>query len=267
MAHCRHWSKHGTCYYGDSCVYIHDQEHQGKRAAVLGRDLDVEVALQHTGASHSRSGRAGTLRRWIIDTFGRETLRKGVLDIAGGKGELAFELVALNRVPCVSVDPRPLDTDRYEAKLLRGLYHRTKPLLHYIDVGIPQHVGAIPKVDRVQVYWSPRVWTEPSVVPSGVDEAPWNRLQEAIVNLGLVIGLHPDQATESIIDFALSRSLSFAVVPCCTFWKHAQHRTIHGKQVRTYAQYIAYLSSKHPDIAVQCLDMEGRNLVLYRRTP
>ena len=33
----------------------------------------------------------------------------------------------------------------------------------------------------------------------------------------LLVGLHPDQATEAIVDAALARNLPFAVVPCCVF--------------------------------------------------
>ena len=36
----------------------------------------------------------------------------GVLDVAGGKGELAFELVNLNAIPATVVEPRPLQLAR-----------------------------------------------------------------------------------------------------------------------------------------------------------
>jgi hypothetical protein len=32
-----------------------------------------------------------------------------------------------------------------------------------------------------------------------------------------VVGLHPDQATDSILHFALEKCKSFAIVPCCVF--------------------------------------------------
>lgn len=37
----------------------------------------------------------------------------------------------------------------------------------------------------------------------------------------LVLGLHPDQATDSIVDFAMQYGKPFAVVPCCVFPRYA----------------------------------------------
>ena len=31
----------------------------------------------------------------------------GILDVAGGQSELAFQLVNLNDIPCTVIDPRP----------------------------------------------------------------------------------------------------------------------------------------------------------------
>lgn len=42
----------------------------------------------------------------------------GVLDVAGGKGELAFELLNLNDIPATVLEPRPLDLSR-QAKWLQ----------------------------------------------------------------------------------------------------------------------------------------------------
>ena len=50
-----------------------------------------------------------TTRRFLLDTFGRDVMCSGtgVLDVAGGKGDIAFELVNLNRIPATLVEPRP----------------------------------------------------------------------------------------------------------------------------------------------------------------
>lgn len=58
--------------------------------------------------------------RFLIDTFGRDMLSKGsgVLDIAGGKGELSFELVNLNGIQATVVEPRPLQLWRQHKWML-----------------------------------------------------------------------------------------------------------------------------------------------------
>ena len=47
----------------------------------------------------------------------------------------------------------------------------------------------------------------------------WTRgvLAEQLQTCSLVLGLHPDQATDSIVDFAMHFGKPFAVVPCCVF--------------------------------------------------
>lgn len=42
--------------------------------------------------------------------------RSGVLDVGGGHGEVAFQLVNLNRVVATVVDPRPLRLRRFARK-------------------------------------------------------------------------------------------------------------------------------------------------------
>jgi hypothetical protein len=49
-----------------------------------------------------------------------------VLDVAGGKGALAFELVNLNGLPATVLDPRPLALRRH-ALLLQARARRRAP--------------------------------------------------------------------------------------------------------------------------------------------
>ncbi|BDA45808.1 hypothetical protein COCOBI_07-5950 [Coccomyxa sp. Obi] len=83
--------------------------------------------------------RAGVFRRFLLDTYGRELLSSGsgVLDVAGGKGELAFELVNLNNIPATVVEPRALKLAKQELWLKAGFYHRNSIFQRYIDVPLP----------------------------------------------------------------------------------------------------------------------------------
>ena len=38
--------------------------------------------------------------------------------------------------------------------------------------------------------------------------------------------MHPDQATESIVDMALKYEKPFAIVPCCVFAQENPHRRL-----------------------------------------
>ena len=53
------------------------------------------------------AGRQGVFRRWLVHTFGLPQLRRGggVLDVAGGQGKLAWELLNINGVRIRSSTP------------------------------------------------------------------------------------------------------------------------------------------------------------------
>ena len=70
-------------------------------------------------------------QRWLLDTFGVQRLRagSGVLDVAGGKGELAWELVNLNLIPAVVLEPRLLELQSVERKWRNGIFWRN-PIFH-----------------------------------------------------------------------------------------------------------------------------------------
>ena len=57
-------------------------------------------------ALEAKERRAAVFAHWLIETYGRDHLRqgRGVLDIAGGRGELSSALAA-SGIPCTVVDP------------------------------------------------------------------------------------------------------------------------------------------------------------------
>ena len=82
--------------------------------------------------------KTSTFRQFLIDLFGRERLRcgAGVLDVAGGKGELSFQLTRLNYIPCTLVDPRPRyikDLWVMQKRLCLGGFHNNLQYLKYVD--------------------------------------------------------------------------------------------------------------------------------------
>lgn len=62
----------------------------------------------------------------------------------------------------------------------------------------------------------------------------------------LILGFHPDEATEACIDLALQLKVPFAVCPCCVFPKVFPERQLYGHKVKTYPDFLVYLQHKHP---------------------
>ena len=91
---------------------------------------------------------AKAFRQWLVRTVGLVRLCQGcgVIDVAGGKGQLSFELLNLKAVPTTVVDPRPLNVAKYCTAFLMGHYGR-------------QPAGAVPGVPRhIQRFWEPALW-------------------------------------------------------------------------------------------------------------
>ena len=95
MSACRHYAKSGKCLFGDACRFEH-----APRPPVAplpweagAGGLAVSAAGARRGGrkprkKRSKNGPTAGFRRFLVDTFGMETLRSGagVLDVAGGAG-------------------------------------------------------------------------------------------------------------------------------------------------------------------------------------
>jgi len=92
--------------------------------------------------------------------------------------------------------------------------------------------------------------------------------RERFSSCSLVVGMHPDQATDAIVDSAIEYGRPWAVVPCCVFTYDFPHRrTPSGDPVQSYEQLIEYLVAKHPDAKTAYLPFVGRNQVVYHTGP
>jgi len=120
----------------------------------------------------------------------------------------------------------------------------------------------------------------------------------------LLLGLHPDQCTEDILDVALKYNLPFAIVPCCVFpdlfpsrkmlpRKKGSENTNDTKEsthnesnvdaesnypnciqsegnhdanlvVRSYEDFLQYLMDKDDGLQMATLPFEGKNTVIYK---
>ena len=149
-----------------SCKFGHTADLARRAEAV--RDKEERRLLQHEGGSGQGQEVAGGSQRakvfadWVVSVWGLARLERGlVLDIAGGRGDLAFEL-ARRGLDCATVDPRPPKLKRWQAK-----FRKKHP-----EVKVPEHY---------QDYFSEDFLSSRAIPSSSVS---------------LVVGLHPDEATE-----------------------------------------------------------------------
>jgi ubiquinone/menaquinone biosynthesis C-methylase UbiE len=77
--------------------------------------------MVHSGGAAAKRQRAKLFAQWLVDTYGTERLNQGsgVLDVAGGRGALSFELCVKHGVKVTLVEPRPFKLNRLQHKTLK----------------------------------------------------------------------------------------------------------------------------------------------------
>jgi len=168
---------------------------------------------------------------WLVNTFGKDMLNRGsVLDVAGGNGKLSNALLKMGIHSCTIIDPQPLCRERTED----GLTIIPKPLMG-----------------------DGRDLTDPG--------SPYS---EKIRQCSIIVGLHPDEATEAAMDLAMRLGKPFAISPCCVMTRLFPNRKGRmGEPVRTVHQLCRYLMDKQAGMKVDYLPFMGRNKVLYWKGP
>jgi hypothetical protein len=236
---CLAYIRTGVCPR-QQCKFSHPEE----RALARLREEQKEVDRQRRGeteeqkrerqlGTEDKGQRAKVFCDWIIDTWGEAALNTGlILDIAGGRGDLAFELATRRGLHCAVVDPRPAKLKKWQVK-----YQKKNP-----QANIAKYY---------QDYFNSSFLSSHSIPPSSVQ---------------LVVGLHPDEATEPLVAEALSLGLDFCVIPCCVFSSSFPDRRLKdGSSPSSYEQFCEYLKEKDDGIQEVDLQFGGKNKVLFRK--
>jgi hypothetical protein len=94
-----------------------------------------------------------------------------------------------------------------------------------------------------------------------------DHVSSKIENCSIIVGMHPDQATEPIVDMALRLNKCFAILPCCVMPSlFTMRRQPCGDPVRSYNSFCLYLLNKADgeQFQVAYLPFIGRNKVIYQ---
>lgn len=195
--------------------------------------------------------------KWLLTTFGEGSLDR-VLDVAGGKGELAARLSMCHGSHVTLVDPRAADIpDVYLRTVLPRLPNKWQHRLAKRVEENPQFVAETiaSRFTQLVMYF-----TDETVVN--------DPLKGKIEQCTLLIGLHADSATECIVDTAIAANKPFVVVPCCVFPNFFTERLVLGedgmkRKVRNYDQFCDYLLQKDNRFQKSELSFQGRNIAIW----
>ena len=188
------------------------------------------------GNNQAKALRAKIFASFLLEMYGPEYLASGngVLDVAGGKGAVSIQLSLNGFVPCTIVDP-----------LIRKHGEKLTPR----------------EAKRIRKMGSPH----PSLLSREFNRTTFmDDYSDLLSDVSVLVGLHPDQPTEDIMDAALQLKKPLAIVPCCVFPCMFPRRTLPcGSPVQSYDQFIRYLLMKDPRLRRCELPFEGRNVVIY----
>jgi hypothetical protein len=224
-----------------------------------------EVPPPPHGDKKAKALRARVFAAWLIETFSREVLLvdqngpgygsesgSGVLDIAGGKGQLSIELsVQVGGIFCTVIDPLVRKRGMSSSSSIGngrgrvvGLSSRDKKRLDKVGAAQPLHVAR----------------------PFGDGLLKIPEYDTLLKQASCLVGLHPDECTEAILDKALLYGKPVAIVPCCVFPQMFPDRYLANRPdvpVTTYEEFLQYLLEKDDRLQRATLPFEGRNQVIY----
>lgn len=260
--YCKFWINQRECLRLPDCPYLHPSEeeyHQARKQWIDERLAARKIATHNPEDPHtskkSHAQRAMVFAQWIQQTYGN-ILQKddgrggGVLDIAGGKGEVSMFLSHGYNIQCTVVEPEMRKRPRHWVGRIRRLTNR---MVRNED---PSSTTPVPDEWPYE--------REPTYMTTYLDDAFLRQHTDIVDSSALLIGLHADQATEPIVDTALKLGKAFAVIPCCIFSNEFPDRRLaNGQPVATTEDFIQYLCEKDTRIQRTYLGFEGKNVVVY----
>ncbi|KAI8332118.1 hypothetical protein BC941DRAFT_381974 [Chlamydoabsidia padenii] len=262
---CKYWLNQRQCHRLETCPFQHPTgpEFEIAREAWVQERLEIRKIITMDPKDPHTDKKPHALRALIfaqwIHSFLMPRIQHsgGVLDVAGGKGDVSMFLCHAFGISSTVVEPHPRKQPNYWLTRLRRLMEK--------------HIYGNDNDDERRTQPWPFPDLHPTFMPTLLDDAFVQQYHDTLLpGIHLMIGLHADQATEPIVDTALRLGKPFAVVPCCVFGRENLHRRLAttGGPVETTQDLIQYLCEKDTGgyggkINTAYLDFEGKNQVVY----
>ena len=210
--------------------------------------------------------RASAFAALLVREFGRDRLRAGagVVDVAGGSGELAFELAARWGSPCPIIDPRG-EGVRVTARHRRLLASRAANAA----LVPPAWIASSPLASQLSAQWSTFHPARTSHVKRPFDASAMDdpKLAALLLECSAIVGLHPDQATGAVVDAGLTLNKPWATVPCCVFPGSFPERKAPttGRTARTTEELVEHLAARMANGRArrEVLHFDGANVAVW----
>jgi hypothetical protein len=225
----------------------------------------------------------------------------GVLDVAGGSGHVSMAL-SLRGITSTIVDPRPhvgmlprrdrkffakrqqqQQQQQQRVLVVQGKAEEDQPLSPVDSMPVTDRPNSDDDNDRNNNNGSSHI-QRPYTTNAPVEfqtfrawfgpPTEWHRhgecqqvctVEHALVrNCSAIVALHPDEATDAIVDMAVQLRIPFCIVPCCVFARWYPHRRLRNRNpVHTYQDLLDYLQEKDDSIQRSILPFEGANTILW----
>lgn len=249
-----------------------------QRKAAAQQSNEVEAAKRSTSTRHGARNqrRHQKFTKWLLDTF---DLKKDsfVLDVAGGKGELAARLAYCHHVNVCIIDPREANVSKcFEDVVLRGLPKKWQQIFQQNLTDNKEFLAEEmdKRVHQIVSCLHDGILSSKPYTSAGNGSTVDKRdvlsyeMFKAAQDCSLIIGMHADNATEAIVDVAMALKKPFVVVPCCVFPNLFCNRVLSdGTKVRSHEQFCRYLAEKDDRFSVETLPFDGRNVAIWWRPP
>ncbi|KAI7902978.1 uncharacterized protein BX663DRAFT_569009 [Cokeromyces recurvatus] len=272
---CKYWINKNKCLRGDDCLFQHptgEAFESARKAWLQEKEIHRKITNYDPNDPHQSKQphglRAIIFADWIQKTFKQQLSSKtaSVLDVAGGKGEIAMILSRGFGIPTTVVDPNPRKRPQYwYTRLRRLMYLRFEKNTTSCDNDNMDWKND--KEAQNKLHSWPYELT-PEYLHTYLNDEFIKEHEKLLQTTGVIVGLHSDQATIPIVDLALKLNKAFAVVPCCVFSHDNRTRRLKtGELVTTTEQQIQYICEKETqgrgEIKTAYLDFEGKNKVVY----
>ncbi|KAF8985743.1 hypothetical protein BGZ46_002122 [Entomortierella lignicola] len=291
---CRKRHPTGNEFENAQARWVRERTQARKERSVIQDDPhSISSKLPH-------SQRAFIFCRWLVEKFGKDHLNSGsgILDVAGGKGEISLFLTHMYGIRSTVVEPNIRKDKPYRRRNLMDVIKRQLDIeaggdgqffrkskspsaegsssdsINDMDVGVGLNQASCQDPDAIKEHRKLKKFQQSQFdVPrlcALLDDRFAVEHSSVLQSASILIGMHPDQATEPIVDMALKHGKPFAVVPCCVFaHENPQRRLLNGGEVNTTLEFVQYLMEKASSydmcVSKEFLPFDGMNIVVFIR--